>query len=46
MVQRAQAIGSITFRYLEAFTIAGLIFLVASYPTAIALRKLEMRLGH
>jgi polar amino acid transport system permease protein len=46
MVQRAQAIGSISFRYLEAFTIAGLIFLVASYPTAIALRKLEMRLGH
>jgi polar amino acid transport system permease protein len=46
MVQRAQAIGSITFRYLEAFTIAGLIFLVASYPTAIALRKLEMRLGN
>src|ERR671924_622119 len=46
MVQRAQAIGSITFRYLEPFTLAGLIFLAASYPTAIALRKLETRLGH
>ena len=46
MVQRAQAIGSISFRYVEPFTLAGLIFLAASYPTAIALRKLEMRLGH
>jgi polar amino acid transport system permease protein len=46
MVQRAQAIGSISFRYLEPITLAGLIFLAASYPTAIALRKLEMRLGH
>jgi polar amino acid transport system permease protein len=46
MVQRAQAIGSINFRYLEPFTLAGLIFLVASYPTALALRKLEIRLGH
>lgn len=46
MVQRASSIGSISFRYLEPITLAGLIFLVASYPTAIALRKLEMRLGH
>ena len=41
-----QAIGSISFRYLEPITLAGLIFLAASYPTAIALRKLEIRLGH
>ena len=46
MVQRSQAIGSISFRYLEPITLAGLIFLAASYPTALALRKLEMRLGH
>ena len=46
MVQRSQAIGSISFRYLEPITLAGLIFLAASYPTAIALRKLEVRLGH
>jgi polar amino acid transport system permease protein len=46
MVQRSQAIGSISFRYLEPITLAGLIFLAASYPTAIALRKLEARLGH
>jgi polar amino acid transport system permease protein len=46
MVQQAQSIGSISFRYLEPITLAGLIFLLASYPTAIALRKLETRLGH
>jgi polar amino acid transport system permease protein len=46
MVQEAQAIGSLSFRYLEPITLAGLYFLLASYPTAIALRKLEKRLGH
>jgi polar amino acid transport system permease protein len=46
MVQRASSIGSISFRYIEPITLAGLIFLLASYPTAIALRKLETRLGH
>jgi polar amino acid transport system permease protein len=46
MVQQAQTIGAIEFRYLEPITIAGLIFLAASYPTAIALRRLETRLGH
>jgi polar amino acid transport system permease protein len=46
MVQRAFSIGSISFRYIETITLAGLIFLLASYPTAIALRKLETRLGH
>jgi polar amino acid transport system permease protein len=46
MVQRAQATGSINFRYIEPITLAGLIFLAASYPTAIALRKLETHLGH
>src|SRR5919109_1801279 len=46
MVQQAQSIGGISFRYLEPITLAGLIFLVASYPTAVLLRRLEMRLGH
>jgi polar amino acid transport system permease protein len=46
MVQRSFSIGSISFRYIETITLAGLIFLLASYPTAIALRKLETRLGH
>src|SRR5919109_1192514 len=46
MVQQAQSIGAIHFRYVEPITLAGLIFLVASYPTAVLLRRLEMRLGH
>ncbi|MDN5934226.1 MAG: ectoine/hydroxyectoine ABC transporter permease subunit EhuD, partial [Pseudonocardia sp.] len=34
-----------TLRYLEPLTLVGLIFLAASYPTALALRRLEVRLG-
>lgn len=34
-----------TLDYLEPLTLAGLIFLAASYPTALALRKLEGRMG-
>lgn len=44
VVQQAQSIGAIEFRYVEPITLAGLIFLAASYPTALALRKLEIRL--
>jgi polar amino acid transport system permease protein len=46
MVQEAVAIGGRDFRYLEPLTIAGLIFLAASYPAAVAMRRLEKRLGH
>jgi polar amino acid transport system permease protein len=46
MVQEAVAIGGRDFRYLEPLTIAGLIFLAASYPSAVAIRRLEKRLGH
>jgi polar amino acid transport system permease protein len=46
MVQEAVQIGGRDFRYLEPVTIAGLIFLAASYPSAVAVRKLERRLGH
>src|SRR5918992_5475395 len=46
MVQEAVSIGGRDFRYLEPVTIAGLIFLAASYPSAVAMRKLERRLGH
>lgn len=44
MVTAAQQYGGNTFRYNEAFTIAGLIFLVASLITAVAVRKLEKSL--
>jgi polar amino acid transport system permease protein len=46
MVLTATTIGGATFRYTEAVTIAGLIFLAASYPAAVAMRRLEIRLGH
>lgn len=45
LVLTAQStIGGATFRYLEPLTLAGIIFLAASYPTALALRRLEQRL--
>ncbi|KGM09550.1 ectoine/hydroxyectoine ABC transporter permease subunit EhuD [Cellulomonas bogoriensis] len=46
MVSRAQSYGSQVFAYTEAFTIAGLIFLAASYPTSILVRRLEDRLAY
>jgi len=45
MVSAAENYGSRTFSYVEAFTLAGLIFLVASYTTSILVRKLENRLA-
>lgn len=46
MVSVAQTIGAQTFRYNEAIIIAGLIFLAASYPTAILINRLEKRLAY
>ncbi|GAB3181309.1 ectoine/hydroxyectoine ABC transporter permease subunit EhuD [Nesterenkonia halophila] len=46
MVTVAQTIGAQTFRYNEAITIAGLIFLAASYPTALLISRLEKRLAY
>jgi polar amino acid transport system permease protein len=44
MVTQARDIGGSGFRYLEAFTICGIIYLLASYPASVAMRKLETRL--
>lgn len=44
MVRTAQQYGANTFRYNEAMTLAGLIFLVASLITALAVRKMEKSL--
>lgn len=44
MVTVAQRYGGNTFRFTEAFTLAGLIFLAASLVTALAVRKLEKSL--
>jgi polar amino acid transport system permease protein len=46
MVFEARQYGADHFAYTEAFTLAGLIFLVASYPTSLLMRNLEKRLGH
>jgi polar amino acid transport system permease protein len=46
MVTAARVYGGRNFTYIEAFTVAGLIFLVASYPTAILMRKLEKKLAY
>jgi len=46
MVTVANRLGASNFRYIEPVTIAALIFLVASYPTSVLIRKLEARLAH
>jgi polar amino acid transport system permease protein len=45
MVYVANQFGSATFRFTEPLTIAGLIFLAASYPTSVLMRRLEARLA-
>lgn len=46
MVSKAYEIGGNHFKYIEVFTVAGLIFLAASYPTAILMRRLEKKLAY
>ncbi|MFI2432411.1 ectoine/hydroxyectoine ABC transporter permease subunit EhuD [Streptomyces sp. NPDC018693] len=46
MVAEAREYGADHFTYAETFTLAGLIFLAASYPTSLLMRRLEKRLGH
>ncbi|WP_028926633.1 ectoine/hydroxyectoine ABC transporter permease subunit EhuD [Pseudonocardia acaciae] len=45
VVSKAKEIGSTTFRFTEPYTIAGLLFLVLSYPASILVRRLERRRG-
>jgi polar amino acid transport system permease protein len=44
MFQRAIIISSQTFRPLEPYTLVGVLFFVLSYPSALVLRRLEVRL--
>ncbi len=46
MVTAAQQYGARTFQYLEPITMAGVIFLIASYPTSILIRRLEKTLAY
>ncbi|MEU7812322.1 ectoine/hydroxyectoine ABC transporter permease subunit EhuD [Pseudonocardia sp. NPDC049154] len=43
VVNEARELGSLTFRYTEPYTIAGLLFLLLSYPASILVRRLERR---
>jgi polar amino acid transport system permease protein len=45
LMGHALAIGSSTYRYLEPLTIAGLLFLLVSYPASHLVRTLERRLA-
>lgn len=46
MVTTALEIGGFTYRYIETITIAGMIFLIASYFTAVFVNRLEKRLAY
>lgn len=43
LLQTAKAIGSGSFKYLEAFTLVGILFLLLSYPSSLLVRKFEGR---
>ncbi|WP_105566263.1 ectoine/hydroxyectoine ABC transporter permease subunit EhuD [Microbacterium halophytorum] len=46
MLGSAQAYGGSHFRYIEVITVAGLLFLAASYPTSLLVTRLEKRLAY
>lgn len=43
LVGQAQAAGSAAYRYVEPYTIAGLFFLLLSYPASVLVRRVERR---
>ena len=43
LLQTAKLIGADTFRYLEPFTLVGILFLAVSLLSARSVRKLEVR---
>ena len=45
LVTAAKEFGGSTFAYTEAFTLAGIIFLAASYPTSLLIQRLDRRLA-
>jgi polar amino acid transport system permease protein len=45
VVGRAGEAGNMFFRYVEPYTIAGLFFLLLSYPASLLMRRLERRVG-
>ena len=45
VVGRAQEAGDTYFRYVEPYTMAGVFFLLLSYPASLLMRRLERRVG-
>jgi polar amino acid transport system permease protein len=45
LVGQAREVGNESFRYVEAYTMAGLFFLLLSYPSALLVRRLERRVA-
>ncbi|ULL16824.1 ectoine/hydroxyectoine ABC transporter permease subunit EhuD [Paenibacillus sp. H1-7] len=45
MLQTAKSLGSASFRYIEAFTLVGLLFLIMSCISSLLLKRLEIRLA-
>ncbi|MDT7729299.1 MAG: polar amino acid transport system permease protein [Actinomycetota bacterium] len=45
VLNRAKQVGAETFRVIEPYTLAGLLFLLISYPASILVRRLERRAG-
>ncbi|MBK1785848.1 ectoine/hydroxyectoine ABC transporter permease subunit EhuD [Prauserella cavernicola] len=45
VLNRAKEAGAETFRVIEPYTLAGVFFLLVSYPASILVRKLERRVG-
>jgi polar amino acid transport system permease protein len=43
LVGQAQAAGSEAYRYVEPYTMAGVLFLLLSYPSSVLVRRLERR---
>ncbi|MBN9109973.1 MAG: ectoine/hydroxyectoine ABC transporter permease subunit EhuD [Pseudonocardia sp.] len=43
IVGQVREVGGQSFRYVEAYTLAGLLFLLLSYPASLAVRRLERR---
>ncbi|GDY33568.1 ectoine/hydroxyectoine ABC transporter permease subunit EhuD [Gandjariella thermophila] len=46
LVGAAKEAGAGAYRYVEPYTLAGLLFLLLSYPAAVLVRRLERRVGH
>jgi polar amino acid transport system permease protein len=45
VLNRAKEVGAETFRVIEPYTMAGVLFLLVSYPASILVRRLERRVG-